>query len=191
MEHAVFYREDTWTGTIGIRLFTHNVCWKQRILKFCFFILHLGTNKIQVFNYATIEHYKTLWTHLTSQEKALKFMNVIGSFAKKTWESFIFRKWCDCTIFSQVSRVECPHCKIKFISFFYLFPFIDFSCLCIADPQCTKTKHYIYTFTKTKKIAHNLCTKIQKMSHLDSSSVKSSFSASITVACNENTLLNI
>ena len=54
-----------------------------------FFFFCKGTTKIQVLNYATIEHYKTLWTHLTSQETALKFMNVIGSFAKKTWESFV------------------------------------------------------------------------------------------------------
>ena len=62
---------------------------ENRILKFCFFILHLGINKIQVFNYATIEHYKTLWTHLTSQETALKFMNVIGLFAKKIENFFV------------------------------------------------------------------------------------------------------
>ena len=55
----------------------------KRFSCFFFFFFYKGTNKIQVFNYATIEHYKTLGTHLTSQETALKFMNVIGSFAKK------------------------------------------------------------------------------------------------------------
>ena len=47
-------------------------------------------------NYPTVENFKTVWTHLTSQERALKFMNVIISFEKKTWE-FCFQKtlWLD------------------------------------------------------------------------------------------------
>ena len=92
-----------------------------------FFILHLRTKKIQVFNYAPIEHYKTLWTHRTSQETALKFMNVTGSFAKN------LRIFCDVwdTIFSQVSRVECPYCTINLyhssfsfllLTFLFFFP---------------------------------------------------------------------
>ena len=36
------------------------------------------TNKIQVFNSATIENFKTVLTYLTSQETALKFLNVIN-----------------------------------------------------------------------------------------------------------------
>ena len=43
------------------------------------------TNVIQVFNYATatVENLSSALTYLTSQEAALKFMNVIGPFAKK------------------------------------------------------------------------------------------------------------
>ena len=44
------------------------------------------------FNYPTVESFKTVWTHLTSQERALKFMNVIISFEKKKLESFAFKK---------------------------------------------------------------------------------------------------
>ena len=47
------------------------------------------TNVIQVFNYATVENFKSTWTYLTCQETALKFMNVIGPFAKKL-ESLLF-----------------------------------------------------------------------------------------------------
>ena len=32
-------------------------------------------SKIQVFNYATFENFKAVWTYLTSLEIALKFMN--------------------------------------------------------------------------------------------------------------------
>ena len=118
---SFFYREDTWTGTLGRRLSTRNICWKQEILTFFFFFCK-RTTKIQVLNYATIEHYKTLWTHLTSQETALKFMNVIGSFAKKL-ENLL---WCNNTIFSQVSRVECLYCTINLYHSSFSFPLLTF-----------------------------------------------------------------
>ena len=31
-------------------------------------------------NFATVENVKTVWAYLTSEETALKFMNVIGPF---------------------------------------------------------------------------------------------------------------
>ena len=34
-------------------------------------------------NYATVKNFKTVWSYLTFQETALKFMNVIGPFAKE------------------------------------------------------------------------------------------------------------
>ena len=44
------------------------------------------------FNYATVENVKTVWTFLTSQEKGLKFMNLIGPLAKKKINIFCFQK---------------------------------------------------------------------------------------------------
>ena len=88
---------------------------KDSPVLFCFLILHLGINKIQVFNYATIEHYKTLWTHLTSQETALKFMKVIGSFfKKKNLRTFCFQKvmWLY-NLLSSVLRWVSVQCKIN------------------------------------------------------------------------------
>ena len=67
------------------------------------------TNVIQVFNYATVENFKTAWTYLTSQETALKFMNVIGPFAKKNLRIFCFQKTgCDWTILSS----KCPDLRV-------------------------------------------------------------------------------
>ena len=47
-------------------------------------------------NYASIENFKTVWTYLTSQETAVKFMNVFGPFAK-ILRIFCFQKllWLD------------------------------------------------------------------------------------------------
>ena len=42
-------------------------------------------------NYATVENFKTVLTYLTSQGTALKFMNVIGPFAKEL-ENLLFSK---------------------------------------------------------------------------------------------------
>jgi len=39
----------------------------------------------------TVENFKTIWTYLTSRETALKFMNIIGPFAK-TLENLLFSK---------------------------------------------------------------------------------------------------
>ena len=72
------------------------------------------TNVIQVFNYATVENFKTAWTYLTSQETALKFMNVIGPFAKKKLENLLFSEnwlWLDNIVF-QVSWFTCLHCNV-------------------------------------------------------------------------------
>ena len=67
----------TQTGALGRRLSNHNHFWKQKILKF----FGKQANKIQVFNYALVENFKTFWTNLTSYETAFKSMNVIGLFA--------------------------------------------------------------------------------------------------------------
>ena len=48
--------------------------------------------EIQVFYYATVENFKTVWAYLTSQETALEFTNAIGLFAKKL-ENLLF--WLD------------------------------------------------------------------------------------------------
>ena len=48
------------------------------------------------------ETFKIVWTYLTSQETALKFMNAIGPLAKKTPESSVFLKRSDWIIFFQV-----------------------------------------------------------------------------------------
>ena len=73
-------------------------------------------NVIQGFNYAPIENLKTAWTYLTSQETALKFMNVIGPFAKNL-RIFCFQKmlWLDDIVF-QVSWFGCLHCNVWKIS---------------------------------------------------------------------------
>ena len=56
-----------------------------------------------MFNRAIIEKFKTVWTYLTSQETALLFLNVIGSFAKKAGESVVFKNRRDWIIFFQVN----------------------------------------------------------------------------------------
>ena len=45
-----------------------------------------------MFNHATVENFKTVLTYLTSQETALKFINVIGPFVKKNYRIFCFEK---------------------------------------------------------------------------------------------------
>ena len=42
---------------------------------------------------------KTIWIYRTTQETALKLMNGIGPFVKKSWEFFVFKKSCDWIIF--------------------------------------------------------------------------------------------
>ena len=44
----------------------------------------------------TVENFKTIWAYLTSRETALKFMNIIGPFAKNL-RIFCFQKtlWLD------------------------------------------------------------------------------------------------
>ena len=58
--------------------------WKQKILKF----FANGPIKFKA-QFATVENVKTVWTYLTSEETALKFMNVIGPFKKKI-ENLLF-----------------------------------------------------------------------------------------------------
>ena len=53
--------------------------FESKILNFFFFF----ANGLIKFNYAAVENFKTVWSYLTSQETAIKFMNVICSFAKK------------------------------------------------------------------------------------------------------------
>ena len=72
------YSATTETGTLGRRLSNHSVFWKQDSQFFFFF-----ANGLIKFNYAAVENFKTVWSYLTSQETAIKFMNVICSFAKK------------------------------------------------------------------------------------------------------------
>ena len=60
-----------------------------------------------MFNHATVENFKTVLTYLTSQETALKFINVIGPFVKKKK----IEKPCDWIIFFQEPGFERSHCK--------------------------------------------------------------------------------
>ena len=76
--------------------------WKEKILKF----FCKRTNEIQVFNYATIENFKTVWAYLTSQETALEFMNAIGLFAKKLENLLFSEKGCDWIMFFQVPQFK-------------------------------------------------------------------------------------
>ena len=49
-----------------------------------FFIVLLLMDQINSrLNYATVENFKTVWSYLTFQETALRFLNVIGPFAKE------------------------------------------------------------------------------------------------------------
>ena len=108
------------------------------------------------------------------------------------------RIFCDVIV---QSSLKCPRlsvCTVKLIytillslSFYWLFFSFFLLKYCRPSMYQNSTLQLYLHYLRQRKIAHNLCTKIHKMSHLDSSSVKSSFSASITVACNENTLLNI
>ena len=77
-----YYSADTPARTLGRRLSNHNIFWKQKILKI---FSCKWTNKIQG---STMQ---------LSQETVLRFMDVIGPF-----ETFVFRKCCDLTIFSSV-----------------------------------------------------------------------------------------
>ena len=84
------YSASTRTGASGRRLSHHKGFFlKQKIPKF----LCKRTNKIQGSTLQTGENIKTVWTYLTSQEAALKFMHVIAPFAKKKkLESLLFSK---------------------------------------------------------------------------------------------------
>ena len=79
------YSATTETGTLGRRLSNHNVFWKQDSQ---FFFFGKRTNKI---NYAAVENFKTVWSYLTSQETALKFMNVFVHL-QKNLRFFCFQK---------------------------------------------------------------------------------------------------
>ena len=77
---------------------------EKKILKFFFFFLQTNQWNSR-FNYETVETFKTVWTYLTSQETALKFMNVFGPLAKKT------RNRGNWTFSFLVPRFEQLHCN--------------------------------------------------------------------------------
>ena len=153
--------------------------------RFSFFFFATGPIK---FRYSTMEPLDTIkpfeltWP-LRKQPSNLWMLLVR---LQKKLENLL---WCNNTIFSQVSPVECLYCTINLYHSSISFLLLTFYCR-PSMYQNSTLQLYLH-YLRQRKIAHNLCTKIHKMSHLDSSSVKSSFSASITVACNENTLLNI
>ena len=69
-------KPDTWKKIVQV----------QRFLKKEDSIVFLLDQMDQIhsrLNYATVENFKTVWSYLTFQETALKFMNVIGPFAKE------------------------------------------------------------------------------------------------------------
>ena len=67
-----------------------------------------GTIKFK-YNYVTVENFNlNRLTYLTCQETALK--RKMQLLRKKAWESFVFRKRCDWTIFFKAFRLEYPHC---------------------------------------------------------------------------------
>ena len=67
-------KPDTWKKIVQV----------QRFLKKEDSIVFLLMDQIHSrLNYATVENFKTVWSYLTFQETALKFMNVIGPFAKE------------------------------------------------------------------------------------------------------------
>ena len=67
-------KPDTWKKIVQV----------QRFLKKEDSIVFLLMDQINLrLTYATVENFKTVWSYLTFQETALKFMNVIGPFAKE------------------------------------------------------------------------------------------------------------
>ena len=64
------------------------------------------------FNSATIENFKSIWTHLTYSGNMSQIYEFYWFISKQTWEPFVFIKHCDWTIFFHVSRFDCLHCNI-------------------------------------------------------------------------------
>lgn len=85
--HTNSYSVDTETGTLGRRLSNHNIFWKQKILKF----LCKQTNKIKVFNYATVENLKPFELNWPLKKQPSNFW-IVWSITKKTSELFYFQK---------------------------------------------------------------------------------------------------
>ena len=75
---SVSYSVTVRPGALGRRLSNHNVFLKTRFLSFS------SDAPIKFsFNYTSVVNFKTVWTCLTSQETVLKFINVVGPFAKE------------------------------------------------------------------------------------------------------------
>ena len=67
-QHTNSYSLDTEIRTLGRRLLNHYIFWKQKILKF----FCEQTNKIELFNYATVENLKPFelnWPFLTKKKQ--------------------------------------------------------------------------------------------------------------------------
>ena len=125
-----FYREDTFKKPAPLEedcpltTFAEN----KRFSSFIFFYFANGPIK---FKYSTVQTLKTIkpfeLTWPLRKQPSNLWMSLVH-LQKKTWEPLVFGKWCVCTIFFQVSWVECLHCKINlyhastisFLLFFFL-----------------------------------------------------------------------
>ena len=69
------------------------------------------------FKYSTMQPLKFLkpfkLTWPIRKQPSNWWMLLHGPYAKKKLENLVFRKRCDCRIFFQVSRFECPLCKFE------------------------------------------------------------------------------
>ena len=69
------------------------------------------------FKYSTMQPLKFLkpfkLTWPIRKQPSNWWMLLHGPYAKKKLENLVFRKRCDCKIFFQVSRFECPLCKFE------------------------------------------------------------------------------
>ena len=92
----------TQTGPLGRRLSNPKDFWKQKILKFFFFLANGPVKfKIQLYN-RCMENFETVWTYLTSQETTSNLWFLLACLKKKTRESFvldIYIIFCDWTVF--------------------------------------------------------------------------------------------
>ena len=100
------FSADTQSGTLGRRLSNHNIFWQPKILKF------FANRPIKI-NIKTVQ---LMWTlnHsnlLDLSGNSPQIYECYCSICKTTWDSFVFRKRWDWTIFFQVSRFECQHCN--------------------------------------------------------------------------------
>ena len=102
------YNVTTRTGALGRRLSNHKVFLKTKDSRF--FANGTIEFKVQLCN-----RWKLL-NRLNLPDVSGKSTQIYecyrSRFAKKTWESFVFKKSCDWMIF-QVPRFEKSHCKIR------------------------------------------------------------------------------